>query len=137
VSLVGASNGNSSTVDFELTYPAAAPSLEISGIPFAGSMAKTGLDLTMVATGSGALTLNASWGVTRPDPNVVLSPFSSYDLRFLNVAQPGTPITASGDNATSATAPANFMLPPNAYELTLTSRNSTNDLVLDGTVSWP
>lgn len=52
-------------------------------------------------------------------------------------AQPGTPITASGDNATSATAPANFMLPPNAYELTLTSRNSTNDLVLDGTVSWP
>jgi len=29
------------------------------------------------------------------------------------------------------------MLPPNAYELTLTSRNATNDLVLDGTVSWP
>ncbi len=137
VSLVGASDGNSSTVDFELRYPAASPSLEISGIPFAGSMAKTGLDLAMVATASGALTLNASWGVTRPDPNVILSPFSSYDLRFLNVAQPGTPITASGDNATSATAPANFMLPPNAYELTLTSRNATNDLVLDGTVSWP
>ncbi len=137
VSLVGASDGNSSTVDFELRYPAAAPSLEISGIPFAGSMAKTGLDLTMVATGSGQLTLNASWGVTRPDPNVVLSPFSSYDLRFLNVAQPGTPITASGDSATSVTAPANFMLPPNAYELTLTSRNATNDLVLDGTVAWP
>jgi hypothetical protein len=91
----------------------------------------------MVATSSGALTLNASWGVTRPDPNVVLSPFASYDLRFLNVAQPGTPITSTGDNATSATAPANFMLPPNAYELTLVSRNSTNDLVLDGTVSWP
>ena len=53
------------------------------------------------------------------------------------MAQPGTPITSTGDNATSATAPANFMLPPNAYELTLTSRNSTNDLVLDGTVSWP
>ena len=137
VSLVGASDGASSTVDFELRYPAASPSLEISGIPFAGSMAKTGLDLTMVATASGALSLNASWGVTRPDPNVVLSPFSSWDLRFLNVAQPGTPITATGDNATSATAPANFMLPPNAYELTLTSRNSTNDLVLDGTVSWP
>jgi len=29
------------------------------------------------------------------------------------------------------------MLPPNAYDLTLTSRNSTNDLVLDGTVVWP
>jgi hypothetical protein len=137
VSLVGASNGASSTVDFELRYPAASPSLEMSGIPFAGSMAKTGLDLTMVATASGALSLNASWGVTRPDPNVVLSPFASWDLRFLNVAQPGTPITATGDNATSATAPANFMLPPNAYELTLTSRNSTNDLVLDGTVAWP
>ena len=93
--MTGASNGNSATVDFELTYPAAAPSLEISGIPFAGSMAKNGLDLTMVATSSGALTLNASWGVTRPDPNVVLSPFASYDLRFLNVAQPGTPITAT------------------------------------------
>jgi len=137
VSLAGASPGNSSTVDFELTYPAAAPSLEISGIPFAGSMAKTGLDLTLVATGSGALTLNASWGVVRPDPNVVLDPFSSYDLRFLNVAQPGTPITSSGEQTTNATAPANFMLPPNAYELTLTSRIATNDLKLDGTVSWP
>jgi hypothetical protein len=137
VSLTGASNGNSSTVDFELTYPAASPSLEISGIPFAGSMAKTGLDLTVVATASGPLTLNASWGVVRPDPNVVLSPFSSYDLRFLNVAQPGTPITSSGESTTNATAPSTFMLPPNAYDLTLTSRNATNDLVLDGTVSWP
>ena len=53
VTLAGATDGASATVDFELTYPAAAPSLEISGIPFAGSMAKTGLDLTMVATALG------------------------------------------------------------------------------------
>ena len=112
MTVTGASNGNSATVDFELTYPAAAPSLEISGIPFAGSMAKNGLDLTMVATSSGALTPQRQLG--RHPARSERGPLAvrSYDLRFLNVAQPGTPITATGDNATSATAPANFMLPP-------------------------
>ncbi len=139
VSLVGDSNGNSSTVDVELTYPAAAPSLEISGIPFAGSMARTGLDLTVVATASGALNLNASW-TAFPDPGTSTisgSSASSYDLRILNVANPGTPITGSGEAVQNATAPANQLLPPNAYELTLTSRLATSELVLDGTVSWP
>jgi hypothetical protein len=136
VTLAGTTNGASATVDFELTYPAAAPSLEISEIPFAGSSAKTGLDLTVVATASGPLNLNASWAA-RQDPNVVFSSLSSYDLRILNVAQPGTAITSSGEATQKATAPANFMLPPNAYELTLTSRLATADLLLDGTVSWP
>jgi hypothetical protein len=139
ITLGGATNGASATVDVEMTWPSATPSLEMSGIAFAGSSAKTGIDLTVVATASGALSLNASWAA-RPDPgtsNVSGSSASSYDLRFLNVAQPGTPITGSGEAVQNATAPANFMLPPNAYELTLTSRLATSDLLLDGTVSWP
>ena len=72
VTVAGATDGASASVDFELTYPAAAPSLEIGGIPFAGSMAKTGLDLTVVATASGALTLNASWAAPQA-PGVVFS----------------------------------------------------------------
>jgi hypothetical protein len=90
----------------------------------------------MVATGSGALALNATWAA-RKDPNVIISSASSYDLKILNVAQPGTPITASGEAVESASAPANFMLPPNAYELTLTSRLATNELFLAATLSWP
>jgi hypothetical protein len=50
---------------------------------------------------------------------------------------PSAPITSSGEATQNATAPANFMLPPNAYELTLTSRLATADLTMDGTVSWP
>jgi hypothetical protein len=136
VILSGATNGASATVDFELTFPASAPSIQLSGIAFAGSMAKTGLDVTMVATGSGALALNATWAA-RTDPNVVFSNASSYDLKILNVAQPGTPITASGEAVESASAPANFMLAPNAYQLTLTSRLATSDLYLAATLSWP
>lgn len=138
VILSGDSNGNSATVDVELTFPAAAPSIQLGGIAFAGSMAKTGLDVTMVATGSGALTFNATWAAAKSsDPNVIFSPASSYDLRILNVAQPGTPITASGEAVESASAPANFMLAPNAYQLTFTSRLATNDLFLAATLSWP
>jgi hypothetical protein len=134
--LSGATSGASATVDFELTFPAAAPSVQLSGIAFAGSSARTGLDATVVATGSGALALNATWAA-RKDPNVVISSASSYDLKILNVAQPGTPITASGEAVEAASAPANFMLPPNAYELTLTSRLATNELFLAATLSWP
>jgi hypothetical protein len=136
VILAGATNGASSTVDFELTFPAAAPAIQLSGLSFAGSMAKTGLDVTMVATGSGALTMNATWA-PKKDPNVVFSPASSYDLKILNVAQPVGPITASGEAVESATAPANFMLAPNAYQLTLTSRLATSDLFLAASLSWP
>jgi hypothetical protein len=92
---------------------------------------KAGLDLTVVATASGALTLNASWAAPQA-PGVVFSSLSSYDLRFLNVAQPGTPITSSAESTQNATAPANFMLPPNAYELTLTSRLATSELTSTG-----
>jgi hypothetical protein len=136
VVLSGATSGASATLDFELTFPAAAPSIQLSGIAFAGSSAQNGLDVTMVATGSGALALNATWAAGK-DPNVVISSASSYDLKILNVAQPGTPITASGEAVESASAPANFMLPPNAYELTLTSRLATNELFLAATLSWP
>jgi len=92
--------------------------------------------VTVVATGSGALTFNATWAA-KQDPNVVFSPASSYDLKILNVAQPGPPITGSGEAVESASAPANFMLAPNAYQLTLTSRLATSDLFLSATLSWP
>src|SRR5664279_1033826 len=81
--LSGATSGASATVDFELTFPAAAPSVQLSGIAFAGSSAQNGLDVTMVATGSGALALNATWAA-RKDPNVIISSASSYDLKILN-----------------------------------------------------